>query len=183
MAGAWFPGAEHVRASLDGGRPAGGAPRVVWLTTGSDPRETPAVSAACHLDRVGFAVHLVWNPLGGEVVQMLPATRAARALQDGVGGLELNREGRICLQIQVVGYAQCPFTEGPLRGLAGILRWLDSWRVPRRWPAGAPLAEPVCRDAARERARWSRGGHFGHSQVPGNTDPDPGAVDIVKLTA
>lgn len=183
MAGAWLPGAQKVPTAFDGGRFSGGAPRVVWHTTESDPRGTAAAAAAQHLEEKGCATHLVWNPLTGELVQMLPAVRPARSLGDLGGDLEPSREGRLCLQIDVVAFSTDPFTSGPLHGLAAILRWLDSWNMPRRWPAGPPPAEPISRDSARDRARWSRGGHFGHSQVPGNAHFDPGALDIRKLTA
>lgn len=181
MAGAWLPGAERVRATRDGGGLAGGAPRVVWHTDESDPEQTPARSAAHQLDRTGWAAHLVWNPVTGDIVQMVPATRAARGLGGEIGGREANREGRMCLQIQVVGFASEPFTAGSLRALEDILRWLDTWGIPRCWPAGPPPAEPSCGNTERDRARWSLGGHFGHSQVPGNKAADPGGIDIATL--
>jgi hypothetical protein len=66
-------------------------------------------------------------------------------------------------------------------GLATILGWLDSWQIPRRWPAGQPaphrqLARP------RSRALWARGGHFGASQVPECSNLGPGGIDIDHLT-
>lgn len=183
LAGAWLPGAEHVPAADDAGRFVGGAPRAVWHATESDPKETAAATAAHCLQESGCAPHLVWNPLTGDIVQMLPATRAACALRDSLGGLGPNREGRTCLQIEVVAFSGEPFTAGPMYGLDDILRWLRTWRVPQRWPAGTPPAEPIFRDAERDRARWSRGGHFGHSQVPGNANFDPGALDIARLAA
>jgi len=66
-------------------------------------------------------------------------------------------------------------------GLAAILGWLDSWQIPRRWPAGQPapyrqLARP------RSRALWALGGHFGASQVPECDNLGPGGIDIDHLT-
>ena len=66
-------------------------------------------------------------------------------------------------------------------GLAAILGWLDSWQIPRRWPAGQPapfrqLARP------RSRALWARGGHYGASQVPECDNLGPGGIDIDQLT-
>jgi hypothetical protein len=65
-------------------------------------------------------------------------------------------------------------------GLAAILGWLDSWQIPRRWPAGQPapfrqLARP------RSRALWARGGHYGASQVPECDNLGPGGIDIDHL--
>ncbi|WP_193789934.1 hypothetical protein [Streptomonospora alba] len=124
----------------------------------------------------GRTGHLVWNPRTGETVQLLPATAPA--------GGELNPghpdracEGRVCIVITVIGWSDVPFTDSPLYALAPILNWLDSWEVPRRWPAGAPSAGlPGPRARASGERLWARGGHFGHSQVPGSQSAGPGAV-------
>jgi len=82
----------------------------------------------------------------------------------------------------VVGFASMPFTLGPLRDLELVLNWLDSWGVARRWPAGPPPDLPAAYQASGDRRFWARGGHFGHSQVPGCRAPGPGGIDIHKLT-
>src|SRR5262249_49582165 len=66
-------------------------------------------------------------------------------------------------------------------GLAAILAWLDSWRIPRRWPAGQPapyrqLAPP------RSPALWGLGGPFGAPPVPQGGNLRPGGIDIDHLT-
>ncbi|WP_345023965.1 hypothetical protein [Actinomadura keratinilytica] len=164
-------------ARLDGGALGGGAPRVVWLTSESDPRLVSARSVAADLAREARPAHLVWNPGSGEVVQQVPIVRAARALTGRAG-----REGRICAQIMVVGQAREPFTTGLLTGLEEIMRWLDAWGVPRRWPAGPPLPSPQSYHSGRSRRDWARGGHYGGSQVPDTSRPDPGAIDIHRVT-
>src|SRR5260221_727208 len=78
--------------------------------------------------------------------------------------------------------AWCPFPARPLTGLQQILAWLDSWGIPRQWPAGQPAAFPDEQAACRNRRLWARGGHFGASQVPGLTAIGPGAVDVELLT-
>ncbi|GLW65420.1 hypothetical protein Arub01_36640 [Actinomadura rubrobrunea] len=161
----------------DGGALGGGAPRVVWLTSESDPRLVSARSVAADLARESRPAHLVWNPGSGEVVQQVPIVRAARALNGRAG-----REGRICAQIMVVGRAREPFTAGLLAGLEEIMRWLDSWGVPRRWPAGPPLPSPQSYHSGRSRRDWARGGHYGACQVPGLSRPDPGGIDIDRIT-
>jgi hypothetical protein len=145
---AWMPGVKYVRAAGDGGPLRGGAPRVVWEALDADPRTVSARSAAQRLDKEGRASHLVWNPLGGEIVQLIPIVRAACSLgleapapPDRPGQetrAEVNSEGRVCVQICVVAFTQDPFTAGPMAGLQEILTWLDSWGVPRSWPAGRP---------------------------------------------
>lgn len=60
--------------------------------------------------------------------------------------------------------------------------WLDSWDIPRRWPAGCPAAFGHAHTTQRSRRLWARGGHFGASQVPCCVAAGPGAIDIQRLT-
>lgn len=193
MADAWMPGARCIRAENDGGQLGGGAPRVVWLTLGADPRVVSVWSAAQRLNQENRPCHLVWDPLTGDIAQLLPVVRAGCALgtpeyldyapdrlpyrQAGV-----NREGRLCVQIGVLSSAREPFTSYPMVGLGEILGWLDSWQIPRRWPAGQPAP---FRQAARPRNRalWALGGHFGASQVPDCDSVGPGGIDIDQLVS
>jgi hypothetical protein len=193
VADAWMPGARRIRARVDGGQLGGGAPRVVWLTLGADPRTVSVCSAAQRLNQEDRPCHLVWDPLTGDIAQLLPIVRAAcalgmpeylhyepdRRLPRPAG---VNREGRLCVQIGVLGSPREPFTSFQMIGLASILAWLDSWQIPRRWPAGQPapyrqLGRP------RSRALWARGGHFGASQVPECDNLGPGGIDIDHLTS
>lgn len=193
MADAWMPGARRIRARVDGGQLGGGAPRVVWLTLGADPRTVSVWSAAQRLNQEDRPCHLVWDPLTGDIAQLLPIVRAGcalgmpeyldyepdRMLPRPAG---VNREGRLCVQIGVLGSPREPFTSFQMIGLASILAWLDSWQIPRRWPAGQPapyrqLTRP------RSRALWARGGHFGASQVPECDNLGPGGIDIEHLTS
>jgi hypothetical protein len=148
VADAWMPGARCIRAQTDGGMLSGGAPRVVWLTLGADPRHVSVASAAQRLNQEDRPPHLVWDPLTGDVAQLLPIVRAGCALGTpehldyAPGQLPyrpsgVNREGRLCVQIGVLGSAREPFTSYPMIGLAAILSWLDTWQIPRRWPARA----------------------------------------------
>lgn len=178
LADAWLPGATRINTEKEAeGDLKGGAPRAVWHTTETDPRLVSARSAAHALQGTGHSAHLIWNPLTGEIVQMAPATRAARPLPgDAV------REGRVCIHIVVVASARQPFTDGPLRGIDGIMAWLDSWRVPRRWPSGPPLPSPQDHLSPRSRRAWARGGHYGASQLPESDHAGPGGIDVTKLT-
>ena len=193
MADAWMPGARCIRAQIDGGQLGGGAPRVVWLTLGADPRVVSVWSAAQRLNQENRPTHLVWDPLTGDVAQLLPIVRAGCALgmpeyldyePDRLPprSAGVNREGRLCVQIGVLGTPREPFTSFQMIGLASILGWLDSWQIPRRWPAGQPapyrqLARP------RSRALWSLGGHFGASQVPACDSIGPGSIDIDQIVS
>lgn len=204
MSHAWMPGARRIRAETDGGTLKGGAPRAVWLTLGTAPRAVSIQSAAQRLVSERRPCHLVWDPATGEIVQLISILRAGRALGapeqlDWRAGRvptspeNVNTEGRLCVQIGVLGHPAEPFTDGPLLGANAIMNWLDSWNVPRRWPSGQPAGYRGvngaildrgrgrrCRE--RSRALWSRGGHFGASQVPDCDNIGPGAIDIDLLT-
>ncbi len=80
MTDAWMPGAERIPASADGGGMKGGAPRAVWLPVYANPLVLSARTVAERLVQLGQPSHLVWNPASGDVAQMIPAVRAARAL-------------------------------------------------------------------------------------------------------
>ncbi|XVQ09524.1 hypothetical protein ACQP1W_44525 [Spirillospora sp. CA-255316] len=136
-----------------------------------------ARSVAADLLREETPAHLVWNPCSGEIIQLVPVTRAGGLLEGTVG-----HEGRVCVQVMVVGHARDPFTATLLNGLDAIMGWLDAWGVVRRWPAGPPLPSPQSYHSKRGRRDWARGGHFGASQVPGLHRPDPGGIDIRRVT-
>lgn len=174
---------------------------MVWQALGADPRLISAASAAERLAADRRPPHLVWNPLAGDFVQLIPVVRAACSL-GGPEGLDYrtngygadgheagavphaaNREGRLCVQIGVVAWAWEPFTDGPLHGVEGLLGWLNSWGVPARWPAGRPAPFRLARTGDRSRAQWALGGHFAASQVPGWDAAGPGAIDIALLGA
>ncbi len=208
MSYAWMPGVGRLRTAADGGHLRGGAPRAVWQAVGADPAVISARSAAERLSELGRAGHLSWNPLTGEIVQLASVLRAGRALggPEGLAPLgpgcaadsgakpasaapaqaswpaAVNTEGRLCVQVCVVAFAWEPFTAGPMTGLRGILDWLDSWGVSRRWPAGPPVAYPRGQTGCGSRRLWARGGHFGASQVPGWAAAGPGGIDIERLT-
>lgn len=166
---------------------------MVWQALGADPRLISAHSAAQRLDQEGRPPHVVWNPLSGDIAQLIPVVRAG-CLLGAPESLEYgrsdpgpppagaaNRQGRLCVQVGVVAWAQKPFTDGPMYGVERILSWLHSWGVPWRWPAGRPVPFAQTRTIERSRALWALGGHFGASQVPGWDAAGPGDIDIDLL--
>jgi hypothetical protein len=192
-----MPEAGRIWGTTDGGPLKGGAPRAVWQTLGADPQIVSAGSAAQRLNQLDRACHLVWNPLKGEIVQVVPIVRAGRLLGSpedlnqmarpkpaaGAGQpADVNTEGRLCVQIGVVAFAWDPFTMWPMTGLPQIRDWLDSWGIPRHWPAGCPAPYPHGLTTCGNRRLWARGGYFGASQVPGLTAAGPGAVDVELLS-
>jgi hypothetical protein len=195
-----MPEARRIRAETDGGPLIGGAPRAVWLTLGTAPGTISVQSAAQRLIGERRPCHLIWDPVSGDVAQLISVLRAGRALGaadhlDWAPGRvrghveNVNAEGRVCVQVGVLGHPGQPFTGGPLTGIEAIVSWLDSWGVSRRWSSGKPecyrLEQPATTAASvdrRSRVAWARGGHFGASQVPGCENAGPGAIDIDKIT-
>jgi hypothetical protein len=198
---AWMPGAKRVPAPADGGCLKGGAPRAVWLLLHANPLATSARTAAERLIQLGRPCHLVWNPVSSEVAQMIPVVRAGCALgwpesqgwlagRDGPAGI--NTEGRVCAQIVVISQAWRPCTERPARRLQEIVGWLDSWQVPRGWPAGRPAQFPdpgrggadgwpaAAGTGPAIRRTWAQGGHFAASQLPGAA-AGAGCIDLERL--
>ena len=83
---------------------------MVWLTLGADPRVVSVCSAAQRLNQEDRPCHLVWDPLTGDIAQLLPIVRAGCALgtpehldyapdQLPHRPASVNREGRLCVQI------------------------------------------------------------------------------------
>jgi hypothetical protein len=200
-----MPEASRIRAEADGGPLIGGAPRAVWLTLGTAPGAVSVQSAAQRLISESRPCHLIWDPVTGDVAQLISVLRAGCALgaADDLSWAperirahpeNVNAEGRVCVQIAVLGHPGEPFTAGTLVGVETIVSWLDSWGVPRRWPAGRPegyhldlpaaAAVATARGTAdrRSRVQWARGGHFGASQVPACDNGGPGAIDVDRIT-
>ncbi len=191
MAHAWMPEARRIRAETDGGPLIGGAPRAVWLTLGTAPGAVSVQSAAQRLIGERRPCHLIWDPVTGDIAQLISVLRAGRALGaadhlDWAPGRvrahpeNVNAEGRVCVQIGVLGHPGQPFTGGTLIGIEAIVSWLDSWGVPRRWPAGRPegyrLELPTAtrhRRPAQPRARGPAAGTSARRRCPGATTRGP----------
>src|SRR5260370_7173430 len=126
-----MPGARCIRDRTGGGQRGGGAPRVVWLTLGAAPSVVSAWSAAQRLNQEDRPCHLVWDPLTGDIAQLLPIVRAACALGTPEyldyapdrfprRDASVNREGRLCVQIGVLDSPRAPFTPSQLLRLPPI---------------------------------------------------------------
>src|ERR1700720_129830 len=75
-----MPGVRRIRAETDGGQLGGGAPRVVWLTLGADPRAVSVCSAAQRLIQENRPCHLVWGLRPGELALLGPILQNGCAL-------------------------------------------------------------------------------------------------------
>ena len=169
----FLPGAVQRLASMDAGPCSGNLPRIVWHSTENDPSRTSAATIANFLDRENFSVHLVWNPVSGAIVQTIPADRYGRGLKGS--GFPTNTMGNPCIQIEVVGFAADPFTDGPCTGLDRIMDWLRSFGIPDVFPSGVA--------GNRDRQTWQKPGHFTHAVAPDNDHTDPGLIDPKRLFA
>lgn len=186
MAADWLESVARVPSSHDGGDMVGGPPRWVWHTYEAG-YALSARDGARRLIEAGNEVHFVFNPVTGELVQLLPASRAARGLENRPGGVQTNRLGSVCLQVEVVARASRPWTsdltEAGRVGLGRLVRFARAHGIPDTWTAGPPPAYPPG-DGRRDGKIWAlRAGHYGHSQVPENDHGDPGAIDPRVLWA
>jgi hypothetical protein len=192
MAGTiWIPGAERLHASAPGGTITSTAPpRVVWHTVEAPAgKDSTFASMIRVLTGKSAEPQVLYDPVTDRLGQFIPLDLSGRALKND-GATKTNRTGRVCIQIEVMGYSAHPFTDtwkpGPnFRNLMAAIR---SWGIPDAWPSGPP---PKYIDGrgnvpADERSRtiWlGKAGHYGHSQVPGNSHGDPGAINTSKLFA
>ncbi|MFE9812398.1 peptidoglycan-binding protein [Streptomyces sp. NPDC005548] len=191
-------GATSAPAYIDGakkfgGQSIGGAmdypsnpPRVVWHTTESPAGASYFTSVAAYLIRVASEPQVIYCPETDLIGQFGPLNQSARALQND-GKRRTNREGRACIQVEVLGRAASPWTDrfDPAKkpNFRKLLAAGRAHGVPDVWPAGKPKATAAeVAKTTRNRTTWqSKGGHFSHGQVPGQSHWDPGAIntDIV----
>ena len=150
--------------------------------------ESPDTSAyfnsmAAYLKAEGVWPQVLCSPKTGRVGQFCPLTQSGRALRND-GTRRVNRIGSVNIQIEFLGYARNPFTNGwsaddkPL-----IQAMFDAIRangVPDVYPMGAPPAYPG--PSRRDRAiYYSQPGWYPHANTPGNDHGDPGAIDPNKV--
>ncbi|MFJ3248329.1 LysM peptidoglycan-binding domain-containing protein [Streptomyces sp. NPDC086782] len=177
----WIKEAERL-----GGGSIGGAmdtpsapPRVVWHTTESGTGDTSFKGVADYLIRIGAEPHILYDPTTDRLAQYGPLNQSARALKND-GLTRTNRTGAVCIQIEVLGRAANPFTSTwqPGPNFRALMRAIRSWGVPDAWPGGALAERYNDPNVSRSRTTWAtKGGHYGHSQIPGNDHWDPGAIN------
>ncbi|MFH8294956.1 peptidoglycan-binding protein LysM [Streptomyces sp. NPDC018059] len=182
----WIPGAIRLGDGSIGGAmdTPRNPPRVTHHSTESPAGGRYLESVGSYLIRVGAEPQLIYCPLTDRVGQFGPLHHSGRALRND-GARRTNREGRVNIQIEVLGYAKKPWTTGwdPAKkpGWQKILAAARSWGVPDVFPAGPPAKYPGP-GKSRSRSIWqSRGGHFSHGDVPGNDHGDPGAISTTKV--
>nr|WP_324604765.1 peptidoglycan-binding protein [Streptomyces sp. NRRL F-5135] len=176
-------------ATRFGGQSIGGAmdtpgnpPRATWHTTESPAGGNYFTSIAAYLIRVGAEPQVIYDPVTDRIGQFGPLTQSARALKND-GARRTNREGRVNIQVEVLGRAASPWTKGfdpsAKPNFRALLAAMRAHGIPDVWPAGKPPATAaLAASGSRSRTTWqSKGGHYAHAQVPGNDHWDPGAID------
>jgi len=180
----WLPGAEK-RPENNGGTMIGGPPRAVWHITwdqlGAGGKMPSFDAISNYLQSVNYCPHLMWDPWSGRIVQYYPANASGRALGNKSGGVETNREGRACIQVEtwfspgavVGGKRYNTVADTPCTNIDKIVQWMRSWGIPDAWPLGWPKWSGNSRNSTT----WSKyAGHYGHCHVPENDHTDPGPM-------
>jgi hypothetical protein len=159
-------------------------PRTTWHTTESPAGTAYFYSVAAYLIRVGAEPQVIYDPDTDLIGQFGPLTQSARALRND-GTRRTNREGKVNIQVEVLGRAALPWTKGFAPATKPNFRKLlaagRAHGVPDVWPAGKPPATAAAA-TKRDRSTWqNKGGHYGHSQIPGQNHWDPGGIDTTVV--
>lgn len=173
----WMPGAERWNTGsayfAPMGQHGGGTRRVTWHTTEGPPGSMYGALSWLDNLRGNPYYSLLIDPKLRRMAQCCGADRAARSMRNGgvlPGGQ--NQYGLVNIQISVVGYAaDKPMLALPDDMRREILKWTDSWGVPRTMPSGDLGVNN------RNEFDWRHfSGHFSHAQALGESrrvDPGP----------
>ncbi|KFG02573.1 hypothetical protein IQ62_01205 [Streptomyces scabiei] len=179
ISGAVRFGGQSIGGSMDY---PGNPPRTTWHTTESPAGEAYFRSIAGYLIRVGAEPQVIYDPITDALGQFGPLTQSGRALRND-GSRRTNREGKVNIQVEVLGRASQPWTKGfdpaDKPNFRKLLAAGRAHGIPDTWPAGKPAGTAAAATkGSRSSTTWqTKGGHYGHSQVPGNDHWDPGAID------
>jgi len=170
----WIPGAQVILAAQDGGSMLGPDKAfMTWHWTVNDPNRT-TMDTIVGVLQAKQAQGTVVHPMTGEIVQMIPGSRACRMLVNANGGVQTNRAGLFHGQVEIIGMPGVPLAQQSTpQGVAAIQRvaaWARANGVPDVWPGGgAPRSgsEPHARIAPN-----GPSGHYGHCDWMENTHWD-----------
>jgi hypothetical protein len=175
----WLPDATVVRASVNGPSYIDLPWRGVLHTT-EGPTAEGAIS---FFQGNNFWSHLVIEPSTLKVFQHLPLNIGARAMGDH----PTPENAAHAVQIEIVGLAKNSPNIAPeqLAFIRSVMRQIEELvPIPRTTDrtfldAAGVNANPSNRMSVAEWKRFS--GWCGHQHVPGDTDWDPGALDVATL--
>ena len=184
----WMPGATRLDIGDHAPTDGGGAKAIAHITwdrnaSAAKPADlVPYSSLRSYFAGAGARVapHILWDPFTGRFTQFVPANSRSKSLADAPGGTRTNRAGAVVIQIEALFFPYCRvgdtvyarLVDTPCAGWPELLAWVRSWGVPDVWPMGRPTSFASNRSAST----WaSKGGWYGHSQVPENDHQDPGS--------
>lgn len=189
MVDLWLPGASKHDLGNHGAMD-GGPARATWHITSNANDHTFTNEYGWFTGGgADVAPHILWDPFTGQIAQFFPADSRSLSLQND-GAVRTNRTGKYNIQIEIVftagetvnGKVYHTVAETPRKGLATIVTWLRSLGIPDVWPGGEPV--DFTRDTVSEDTWHTKGGHYGHNQIPGNSHVDPGPLgDIFGASA
>lgn len=139
------------------------ATQCLWAISGDDPEKVSATQVAQRMNIRMTQPNLVWNPLDGELVVMLPATHQNR----------LHYATRKMFTVLVVADREVAFTDYPDQNLAEVLTWVPE-TIPNVWPLGPPDA------LLRSVGMRPTPGHYTEDQVLTN-GKYVGRIDVRRL--
>lgn len=181
MVDLWLPGASKHDLGNHGAMD-GGPARVTWHST-SNAKDHTFTNEYGWFTGGGASVapHILWDPFTGQIAQFFPADSRSLSLQND-GAVRTNRTGKYNIQIEIVftagetvnGKVYKTIAETPRKNLDLIVNWLRSLGIPDAFPGGAPV--DFSRDTVSETTWQTKGGHYTHAQVPGNSHVDPGPL-------
>lgn len=186
MTDLWMPGAtkhdlgDH--APTDPQYPAKVIAHITWdkNASASAPQDLVPYETLVSVfsgSEAGMAPHILWDPFTGRFTQFFPADSRSKSVVDLPGGTRTNRAGKVVIQIEALFFPYCrvngkvyaKLTDTPLKGWNELHAWIKSLGVPDVWPMGKPNGS-----SQRNESVWeTKGGWYGHSQVPENTHTDP----------
>ena len=181
----WMPEAEHYdlgdHAPTDHSYPPRAIAHITWDKNGEHPH-VPFEQLLSYFTHDGrqVAPHILWDPFTGQFAQFFPADSRSKSVVDLSGGTRTNRAGAVVLQIEACffpgtqwqGTTYQRLDHTPCKGWDALHAWVHGWGVPDVWPMG----HPEDFTAERDEHTWeTRGGWYGHAQVPENEHTDPGS--------
>lgn len=186
MADLWLPGA--IKRNIGNtGSMDGGPSRVTHHATSNTNDWTFKNESNYFADGGrGVAPHIVADPFTGQIAQYFPADSRALALQNAVDSegdsVRTNRSGKYNIQIEwvftkgevVAGKKYNNLADTPMKPWPTIRAWLKSLGIAETFPGGAPTG--WIRDTVSLSTWATKGGHYTHAQVPGNSHVDPGPL-------
>lgn len=177
----WYPRSELRRYTRDGGSMIGGPPRIVDHST-----ETARIPSYGDPKGNNRAPHFTVDR-DGLVLQHQPINRAARALRNEAGGVQTNRMGKYCVQIERVGYAKegDDIPAAQLLSMQLLHQWIFAQTGTKRYWRGKKGGghcygtNSPCRMSDYEWTNFS--GICAHAEVPENSHWDVGSFRLSIL--